>query len=146
MIEKAWDVLSERETDILKLREQRVTLSVIAAKYGISNNRVSQISVEAKRKLRDAQRKILTAQANQILVSAEFSRRDLILLRKALISLQEQRSRTITHTLGNMKDLMDNDPIYQEAERLRGVIEDLLKSTIDNVRTHVVEGLQELEK
>lgn len=146
MIEKAWDVLSERETDILKLREQRVTLSVIAAKYGISNNRVSQISVEAKRKLRDAQRKILTAQANQILVSAEFSRRDLILLRKALISLQEQRSRTITHTLGNMKDLMDNDPIYQEAERLRGVIEDLLKSTIDNVRTHVVEGLQEFEK
>lgn len=146
MIEKAWDVLSERESDILKLREQRVTLSEIAAKYGISNNRVRQISVEAKRKLRDEQRKILTAQANQMVVSAEFSRSDLMLLRKALISLQEQRSSTITHTLGNMKDLMDYDPIYQEAERLRGLIEALLKSTIDNVRTHVDEGLQEREK
>ncbi|MGM9600998.1 MAG: sigma factor-like helix-turn-helix DNA-binding protein [Faecousia sp.] len=40
MIEKAWEVLSEREADILRLRELRVTLSEIAAKYGISNDRV----------------------------------------------------------------------------------------------------------
>ena len=146
MIDQAWQVLSDREADILRLREQRVTLREIAEKYGISDNRVRQIAVDAKRKLRDEQRKILAAQANQMLVTAEFSRIDLMLLRKALVALQEQRSRSITHTLGNMKDLMDNDPIYLKAEDLRAVIEELLKSTMDNVCAYVEEGMQELEK
>ena len=94
MIEKAWEELSEREADILRLREQRVTLTEIATKYGISNDRVRQITVAAKGKLRDAQRKILTSEANQKLVPTEFTRSDLILIEKALRSLQEQRSRT----------------------------------------------------
>ncbi len=83
MIEKAWEVLSEREADILKLRELRVTLSEIGAKYGISNDRVRQIMVAAKRKLRDEQRKILISEANQRLVPTEFTRSDLILIEKA---------------------------------------------------------------
>lgn len=146
MIDQAWEVLSDREADILRLREQRVTLREIAEKYGISDNRVRQIAVDAKRKLRDEQRKILAAQANQMLVSAEFSRSDLMLLRKALMALQEQRSSTIIHTLGNMKDLMDNDPIYQKAESLMTAINELLKATMDNVRAYIDEELQELEK
>ena len=146
MIDQAWKVLSDREADILRLREQRVTLHEIAEKYGISDNRVRQIAVDAKRKLRDEQRKILADQANQMLVSAEFSRSDLMLLRKALMALQEQRSSTITHTLGNMKDLMDNDPIYQKAESLMTAIDELLKATMDNVRAYIDEELQELEK
>ena len=146
MIDQAWKVLSDREADILRLREQRVTLREIAEKYGISDNRARQIAVDAKRKLRDEQRKILAAQANQMLVTSEFSRSDLILLRKALMALREQRSSTITHTLGNMKDLMDNDPIYQKAESLMAAIDELLKATMDNVRAYIDEGLQELEK
>jgi len=62
------------------------------------------------------------------------------------MALREQRSSTITHTLGNMKDLMDNDPIYQKAESLMAAIDELLKATIDNVRAYIDEGLQELEK
>jgi len=146
MIDQAWKVLSDREADILRLREQRVTLREIAEKYGISDNRVRQIAIDAKRKLRDEQRIILAAQANQMLVSAEFSRSDLMLLRKALMALQEQRSSTIIHTLGNMKDLMDNDPIYQKAESLMAAIDELLKATMDNVRAYIDEGVQEFEK
>ena len=69
-----------------------------------------------------------------------------MLLRKALMALQEQRSSTIIHTLGNMKDLMDNDPIYQKAESLMTAIDELLKATMDNVRAYIDEGLQEFEK
>ena len=84
MIDPAWDVLSDREADILRLREQRVALSEIADTYGISGNRVRQISVEAKRKLRDAQRVMLTSEANQMLIPIEFRRSDLLLINKAL--------------------------------------------------------------
>ena len=142
MIEKAWEVLSERETDILKLREQRVTLSEIAAKYGISNDRVRQISVAAKRKLRDAQRKILTSEANQKPVPTEFTRSDLILIEKALRSLQEQRSRTVTHALGNLADIMDNDPLYYRAEKLKEQVEELLTNTREDVLSYVEDRLQ----
>ena len=142
MIEKAWEVLSEREADILRLRELRVTLSEIAAKYSISNDRVRQITVAAKRKLRDAQRKILTSEANQKLVSTEFTRSDLILIEKALRSLQEQRSRTVTHALGNLADIMDNDPLYYRAEKLKEQIEELLTNTREDVLSYVEEELQ----
>ena len=142
MIEKAWDVLSERESDILMLREQRVTLSEIAAKYDISNDRVRQISVAAKRKLRDEQRKILTAEANQQLVPTSFTRSDLILIEKALRTLQEQRARTATHALGNLTDIMDNDPLYYRTESLKEQIEELLTKTRDEVLTYVEERLQ----
>jgi len=142
MIEKAWEVLSEREVDILKLRELRVTLSEIAAKYGITNDRVRQISVAAKRKLRDEQRKILTSEANQILVPTEFTRSDLILIEKALSALQEQRSRTVTHALGNLADIMNNDPLYCSAGDLMKQIEELLSTTRENVCAYVDEGLK----
>ena len=142
MIEKAWEVLSEREADILKLRELRVTLSEIGAKYGISNDRVRQITAAAKRKLRDEQRKILTSEANQKLVPTEFTRSDLILIEKALRSLQEQRSRTVTHALGNLADIMDNDPLYCRAEILKEQIEELLTNTREDVLSYVEEGLQ----
>lgn len=142
MIEKAWEVLSEREADILRLREQRVTLSEIAAKYGISNDRVRQITVAAKRKLRDAQRKILTSEANQKLVPTEFTRSDLILIEKALRALQEQRSRTVTHALGNLADIMDNDPLYYRAEKLKEQIEELLTNTREDVLSYVEDRLQ----
>ena len=142
MIEKAWEELSEREADILRLREQRVTLSEIAAKYGISNDRVRQISVAAKRKLRDAQRKILTSEANQKHVPTDFTRSDLILIEKALRTLQEQRSRTVTHALGNLADIMDNDPLYYRAEKLKKQIEELLTNTRADVLSYVEDGLQ----
>lgn len=146
MIEKAWEVLSEREADILKLREQRVTIREIATKYGISNDRVRQITVAAKRKIRDAQSQILTSEANQMLVPVEFSRSDLILLKKALRSLQEQRSRTATSALGNLADIMDNDPLYYRSEILMEQIEKLLNTSRDDVLSFVEKGLQQAEK
>lgn len=146
MIDEAWNVLSDREADILRMREQRVTLSEIAEKHGISTNRVRQISVDAKRKLRDAQRQMLSSEANQMLVPTEFRRSDLLLIGKALRALQEQRSRTVTHTLGNMKDVMENDPLYCRVDSLMMQIDGLLNSTRDDVHSYVEEGLQQSEK
>lgn len=137
---KAWDVLSDREADILKLREERVTLNVIAEKYGISVGRVRQISEDAKRKLRAEQLRILTNEANQMVVHADFHRSDLILLTKALKVLQEQRSRTVSHTINNMRDTMDNDPLYYKAGELLQVINELLDSTREDVRAYVKEN------
>jgi len=137
---KAWDVLSDREADILKLREERVTLNVIAEKYGISVGRVRQISEDAKRKLRAEQLRILTNEANQMVVHADFHRSDLILLTKALKALQEQRSRTVSHTINNMRDTMDNDPLYYKAGELLQVINELLDSTREDVRAYVKEN------
>lgn len=144
MIDQAWNVLSDREADILRLREQRVTLGKIAERYGISSSRVRQITIDAKRKLRDAQRQMLTSEANQMLVPTEFRRSDLLLLYKALGALREERSRTITHTLGNMEDIMENDPLYCSAGDLMNQIKGLLDSTRDDVYSRVEEGLQQL--
>lgn len=123
-MEKTWDVLSEREADILKLREQRVSLKTIAEKYDISISRVRQISENAKRKLRTEQKRILADEANQMVVHADFHRSDLLLIRKALKVLQEQRSNMVIHPLNNMKDTMENDPLYYKAGVLLCTIND----------------------
>ena len=139
-MDKAWNVLSEREADILKLREERVALNEIAEKHSVSLSRVRQITEDAKRKLRAEQRRILMAEANQMVVHADFQRSDLMLLSKALKVLQEQRSRTVTHTLNNMRDTQENDPLYYKAGELLQVIDSLLDSTRENVRSYVEEN------
>lgn len=63
-----------------------------------------------------------------------------MLLSKALKVLQEQRSRTVTHTLNNMRDTQENDPLYYKAGELLQVIEDLLDSTSEDVRSYVEEN------
>lgn len=140
LMDKAWNVLSEREADILKLREERVPLNDIAEKYGVSYGRIRQISETAKRKLREEQRRILTDEANQMVVHADFHRSDLILLSQALKALQEQRSRTVSHTLSNMRDTMDNDPLYYKAGELLLVINELLNNTREDIHAYVEEN------
>jgi len=84
--------------------------------------------------------RILTNEANQMVVHADFHRSDLILLTKALKALQEQRSRTVSHTINNMRDTMDNDPLYYKAGELLQVINELLDSTREDVRAYVKEN------
>ena len=72
----------------------------------------------------------------------ELRRCDLLLINKALRVLQEQRSRTITHTLGNMQDIIDNDPLYCRAESLLELIDGLLDKTSSEVHSHVEQGLK----
>ena len=94
-MKRANRVLSEREKDILELREAKVPYKTIAEKYGVSAGRIRQIFNEAKRKVREEQRRILTKEANQMPVDVKLKRADIFIICDALSALRDARSATI---------------------------------------------------
>jgi len=135
--------LTEREMEILELREQKVPYREIAEKYSISQNRVRQIYAEAKRKLREAQRRILAGQANMMIVPTGFSRSQLIIIRESLFALKREKFDEICHTRGNMKDLEENDPVYRKAGQVLEMVERLLNDTREDVLKEIAENSKE---
>lgn len=129
MMRAALNDLTEREKEILVLRERKVPYKTIAARYDISPNRVRQIYVDASKKLRSAQKRLLAADANQMIVLTPLTRADLIIISEALRSLQRSRTNTVTHTLGNLRTVIDEDPLYRNAEAILEKVEELLKNT-----------------
>lgn len=134
--------LTERELEILELREQKVPYRELAEKYSLSQNRVRQIYAEAKRKLREAQRRILAGQANMMIVPTAFSRSQLIIIREALSALRSKMFYEITHTHSNMNDLEENDPVYRKAGQVLIMVEKILEDT----RAEVLEKIEESAK
>jgi len=145
-VKRANRVLSEREKDILELREARVPYKTIAEKYGVSAGRIRQVFNEAKRKVREEQRRILTKEANQMLVDVKLKRADVFIICDALSALREARSATIIHTVGNMRDMSDNDPVYASAEQLDTRFRELLKDTHTDVVTYVNDSIEKREQ
>lgn len=145
-MKRANRVLSEREKDILELREARVPYKTIAEKYGVSAGRIRQVFNEAKRKVREEQRRILTKEANQMLVDVKLKRADVFIICDALSALREARSATIIHTVGNMRDMSDNDPVYASAEQLEKRFRELLKDTHTDVVTYVNDSIEKREQ
>lgn len=127
------NVLTDREKEILILREKKVPYKMVGEQFGISQNRARQLFIDATKKLRDAQRKLLAAEANQMVVLTPLTRSDLIIISEALHKLQEARMSTITHTLGNLSSVMDEDPVYGKAEQVLEKIETQLQNTREEV-------------
>lgn len=134
--------LTERELEILELREKRISYREIAERYGISQSRAQGIYVQAKRKLREAQHRILMGQANIMIVPTAFSRSQLIIIREALTTLRNTMSHNTTHTLKNMKELEEQDPVYRKAGQVLTMVEKLLEDT----RAEVLEKVEENTK
>lgn len=133
--------LTDREREILILREKKVPYKTIGEQYGISQNRVRQISVEATRKLRDAQRRLLASEANQMIVLTLLTRSDLILISEALHTLQQSRMSTVTYTIRNMRSIMEDDPIYTKAKQVLEKIDAQLIKTSGKISETVAEKL-----
>lgn len=139
MMRAALHDLTDREKEILLLRERKVPYKTIAAHCDISPNRVRQIYVDVSRKLRSAQKKLLAEEANQMIVLTSFTRADLIIISDALHALQRSRTNTVTHTLGNLRSIMDEDPVYRTATAILKKVEGLLKNTDAEV-TNTIES------
>ena len=139
MMRTALNDLTDREKEILALRERKVPYKTIAARYDISPNRVRQIYVDASKKLRSAQKRLLAEEANRMIVLAPLTRADLIIISEALHALQASRVNTVTHTLGNLRAVIDEDPLYRNAETILKKIEELLKNTGKEV-TNTIES------
>ena len=131
--------LTDREKEILVLRERKVPYKTIAARYDISPNRVRQIYVDASKKLRSAQKRLLAEEANQTIVLTPLTRADLIIISEALRSLQSARMNTVTHTLGNLRAVIDEDPLYRKAEAILEKVDKLVKNTSTEV-TNTIES------
>lgn len=131
--------LTDREKEILVLRERKVPYKTIAARYDISPNRVRQIYVDASKKLRSAQKRLLAEEANQMIVLTPLTRADLIIISEALRSLQSARMNTVTHALGNLRAVIDEDPLYRKAEAILEKVEKLVKNTSTEV-TNTIES------
>lgn len=130
--------LTERELEILELREQKVSYREIAERYGISQSRAQSVCTQAKRRLREEQRRILTGKANQMIVPTAFTRSQLIIIRDALYTLRQTMSNSVTHTWRNLMELEEKDPVYQKAEQILEMVEKLLEKTSGKV-AHIVE-------
>ena len=135
--------LTERELEILELREQKVSYRIIAEKYGVSQSRAQSIYKQAKRRLREEQRRILTRKANQMIVPTGFSRSQLIIIRDALYTLRLTISNSVTHTWRNLTELEEKDPVYQEAGQVLVMVEKLLEKTSGQVTNMVEENTKE---
>ena len=131
--------LTDREKEILVLRERKVPYKTIAARYDISPNRVRQIYVDASKKLRSAQKRLLAEEVNQMIVLTPLTRADLIIISEALRSLQSARMNTVTHALGNLRAVIDEDPLYRKAEAILEKVEKLVKNTSTEV-TNTIES------
>jgi len=145
-MKRANRVLSEREKDILELRESKVPYKTIAEKYGVSPGRIRQVFDEAKRKVREEQRRILTKEANQMLVDIKLKRAEVFIICDALSALRDARSATITHTVDNMRDMFDNDPVYTSAKQLENQFRELLNETYSDVEAYVTGGMEEAQE
>lgn len=141
------NVLTDREKEILALRERKVPYKTIATRYEISPNRVRQIYVDASKKLRSAQKRLLAEEANQMIVLTPFTRADLIIISEALRSLQSARTNTATHTLGNLSSILNEDPLYTKADVILKKVEELLKNTraevVNTVESKLVDAVAE---
>ncbi|MBQ3011046.1 MAG: hypothetical protein IJA20_01880 [Methanocorpusculum sp.] len=135
--------LTERELEILELREQKVSYRIIAEKYGVSQSRAQSIYKQAKRRLREEQRRILTRKANQMIVPTGFSRSQLIIIRDALYTLRLTISNSVTHTWRNLTELEEKDPVYQKAGQVLVMVEKLLEKTSGQVTNMVEENTKE---
>ena len=145
-MKRANRVLSEREKDILELREAKVPYKTIAEKYGVSAGRIRQVFNEAKRKVREEQRRILTKEANQMPVDIKLKRADIFIICDALSALRDARSATITHTVENRCDMFDNDPVYTSAKQLENRFRELLNETYSDVEAYVTGGMEEAQE
>lgn len=139
MMRAVFNDLTDREKEILVLRERKVPYKTIAARYDISPNRVRQIYVDASKKLRSAQKRLLADEANQMIVLTPLTRADLIIISEALRSLQSARMNTVTHALGNLRAVIDEDPLYRKAEAILEKVEKLVKNTSTEV-TNTIES------
>lgn len=117
--------LTEREKEILEYRAKKLTYPQIAEIYGISKSRAAQIYQDARRKIRREGQRQLAAARNCEVLQTEFTRGELLVIQHALWTLIHAKESEIIHTLGEMKQLDEEDRIYQMAKKLNNKIRNI---------------------
>lgn len=135
--------LTQREREILELREQKVTYKKIAEMYGVSVSRAQSICRQAQRRLREEQRRVLISRANQVIVPTAFTRSQLIIIRDALSTMQNEMRNNIVHTHKKLTELEEKDPVYRKAGQVLLMVEKLLESTRGDIQRAVLEGTKQ---
>lgn len=118
--------LTEREAEVVRCREEKMTFREIGARFGISANRASQVFQDARRKLRQGERYRLALERNQQCVETNFTRGELLVIQRGLRTLIWKKEQEIIHTLDEMRRLGEEDHVYRKARELIKKIEGLL--------------------
>lgn len=118
--------LTEREAEVVRCREEKMTFREIGARFGISANRASQVFQDARRKLRQGERYRLALERNQQCVETNFTRGELLVIQRGLRTLIWKKEQEIIHTVDEMRRLGEEDYVYRKARELIKKIEGLL--------------------